>query len=73
MNALTKSMDLDYATHGIRVNTVCPAGVWTPMLCQWAPEQPEPDDVSRCIDDIHPLGFCLEGDVIAEASVYLLS
>ena len=42
MNALTKSMALDYAVQGIRVNAVCPAGVWTPMLRQWASEQPDP-------------------------------
>ncbi len=35
LNALTKSMALDYAKLGIRVNAVCPAGVWTPMLRQW--------------------------------------
>ncbi|TAL05613.1 MAG: SDR family oxidoreductase, partial [Verrucomicrobia bacterium] len=42
LNALTKSMALDYAKHGIRVNAVCPAGVWTPMLRQWCAEQPDP-------------------------------
>jgi NAD(P)-dependent dehydrogenase (short-subunit alcohol dehydrogenase family) len=42
MNALTKSMALDYASFGVRVNAVCPAGVWTPMLRQWASEQPAP-------------------------------
>ena len=35
MIALTKSMALDYAPLGIRVNAVCPAGVWTPTLEQW--------------------------------------
>lgn len=36
INALTKSMALDYAKYGIRVNAVAPAGVWTPMLRKWA-------------------------------------
>ncbi len=39
MNGLTKAMALDYAPFGIRVNAVCPAGVWTPMLRKWAGEQ----------------------------------
>jgi len=73
MNTLTKSMALDYAPLGIRVNAVCPAGTWTPMLRRWASEQPDPDGINRYLDDIHPLGYCPEGDVIADASVYLLS
>ncbi len=73
MNTLTKSMALDYAKEGIRVNAVCPAGTWTPMLRQWAKEQPDPENVNRYLDDIHPLGYCPEGDVIADACVFLLS
>ena len=73
MNTLTKSMALDYAPHGIRVNAVCPAGTWTPMLRKWASEQPDPGSINRYLDEIHPLGYCPEGDVIADACVYLLS
>jgi NAD(P)-dependent dehydrogenase (short-subunit alcohol dehydrogenase family) len=73
INTLTKSMALDYAPHGIRVNAVCPAGVWTPMLRQWASDQPNPDAIASYLDAIHPLGDCPEGDVIADACVFLLS
>mgnify|MGYP002629370883 FL=1 len=73
MNTLTKSMALDYAAMGVRVNAVCPAGTWTPMLRQWASEQPDPSAVERYLDDIHPLGYCPEGGVIADACVFLLS
>jgi NAD(P)-dependent dehydrogenase (short-subunit alcohol dehydrogenase family) len=73
MNALTKSMALDYARHGIRVNAVCPAGAWTPMLRQWCAEQPNPDSTERYLDEIHPLGYCPEGDAIADACVFLIS
>jgi meso-butanediol dehydrogenase/(S,S)-butanediol dehydrogenase/diacetyl reductase len=73
MNALTKSMALDYAKHGIRVNAVCPAGVWTPMLRQWCAEQPDPPSTERYLNEIHPLGYCPEGDIIADACVFLLS
>ena len=73
MNTLTKSMALDYAKDGIRVNAVCPAGTWTPMLRQWCSEQPDPPSIEKYLDDIHPLADCPEGDVIADPSVFLLS
>lgn len=73
MNTLTKSMALDYAQYRIRVNAVLPAGVWTPMLRKWSAEQPDPSSIAQYLDDIHPLGYCPEGDVIADACVFLLS
>lgn len=73
MNALTKAMALDYAPYGIRVNAVCPAGVWTPMLRKWAGEQPDPGHVGQYLDEIHPLGYCPESDVIADVAVFLVS
>lgn len=73
VNALTKSMAIDYAKDGIRVNSVLPAAVMTPMLKVWASEQPEPEQVFEFLEDIHLLGYCPEGDVIADACVFLLS
>jgi NAD(P)-dependent dehydrogenase (short-subunit alcohol dehydrogenase family) len=73
MIALTKSMALDYAPFGIRVNAVCPAGVWTPTLEKWCGEQPEPSAIRSYLDEIHALGYCPNGDVIADAAVFLLS
>jgi meso-butanediol dehydrogenase/(S,S)-butanediol dehydrogenase/diacetyl reductase len=73
MNTLTKSMALDYARQGVRVNAVCPAGTWTPMLRKWCAEQPDPSSVERYLDEIHPLGYCPEGLAIADACVFLIS
>jgi meso-butanediol dehydrogenase/(S,S)-butanediol dehydrogenase/diacetyl reductase len=73
LNTLTKSMALDYTKHGIRVNAVCPSGVWTPMLRQWCAEQPDPEATKRYLDEIHPLGYCPEGDAIADACCFLIS
>ncbi len=73
MNALTKSMALDYAPFHIRVNAVAPAGVWTPMLREWNASQENANDMERYLNEIHPLGYCPEGDVIADVCVFLLS
>jgi len=73
MIALTKCMALDYAPFSIRVNAVCPAGVWTPMLEKWAAEQPDPTSIHTYLDEIHALGYCPHGDVIGDAAVFLLS
>jgi NAD(P)-dependent dehydrogenase (short-subunit alcohol dehydrogenase family) len=71
--ALTKAMALDYAALRIRVNAICPAGVWTPMLEEWAREQPDPDGIRSYLDNIHALRYCPRGDVVGDAAVFLLS
>ena len=73
VNALTKSMALDYAAYGIRVNAVAPAGVWTPMLRAWSKQQPDSLTIENYLDQIHPLGYCPEGDVVADACLFLIS
>lgn len=73
VNALTKSMALDYAQYGIRVNAVAPAGVWTPMLRRWSSQQPNVAGIESYLNEIHPLGYCPEGDVVADACVFLVS
>lgn len=73
VNALTKSMALDYATFGIRVNAVAPAGVITPLLKSWSQQQPDPESAEEYLANIHALGYCPEGDVIADACLFLIS
>lgn len=73
INSLTKSMALDYAIFKIRVNALAPAAVWTPMLRKWNQEQTHPEIMEQYLTSIHPLNYCPEGDVIADAAVFLLS
>ena len=73
MIALTKAMALDYAPHGVRVNAICPAGVWTPLLRRWAAEQQNPAEIEQYLDRIHALGYCPEPDVVADAAAFLIS
>ncbi len=73
VNTLTKSMALDYAISGVRVNALAPAGVWTPLLHEWALQQPDPGFIEKYLNDIHALGYCPQADVIADVAVFLLS
>jgi meso-butanediol dehydrogenase/(S,S)-butanediol dehydrogenase/diacetyl reductase len=73
INALTKSMALDYAKYKIRVNAVAPAAVWTQMLADWGKEQNDTEGIKSYLDGIHALGFCPEGDVIADVCTFLVS
>lgn len=73
MISLTKAMAVDYAPYSIRVNAICPAGVWTPMLEKWCGEQPDSGSIRKYLDEIHLVGYCPHGDVIADAAVFLLS
>ena len=43
------------------------------MLRQWCAEQPDPASTAQYLNEIHPLGYCPEGDAIADACVFLLS
>lgn len=73
LNALTKSMALDYAQFNIRVNAVAPAGVWTPMLQEWGEAQQDAAKIKNYLNDIHLLGYCPQGDVVADTCVFIVS
>lgn len=73
VNALTKAMALDYAPDGIRVNAISPAAVKTNALKAWSDEQPGKELIEKYLDKLQPLGALPEGDVIADAAVFLLS
>jgi len=73
VNALTKSMALDYAPYKIRVNAVAPAGVWTPMLREWNAARENAKEIEIYLNEIHALGYCPEGDVVADVCVFLIS
>jgi NAD(P)-dependent dehydrogenase (short-subunit alcohol dehydrogenase family) len=70
---LTKSMALDGAAAGIRVNAVCPGFVATPMLERWLAGQEDPAQARAAVEAMHPLGRLGEPRDIADAFVYLAS
>jgi NAD(P)-dependent dehydrogenase (short-subunit alcohol dehydrogenase family) len=73
--AMTRAMAVDYAAEGIRVNTVLPGSVDTPMLRASA-RAIAPDDSDRVIREWgseHPIGRVGQPAEIADACVFLAS
>ena len=75
ISAMTRAMAVDYAAEGIRVNTVVPGSVDTPMLRASA-RAIAPDDTDRVISEWgseHPIGRVGRPAEIADACVFLAS
>jgi NAD(P)-dependent dehydrogenase (short-subunit alcohol dehydrogenase family) len=71
--ALTRSMAIDYAKYGIRVNALCPGGVETPMIDRYAAALPNVSATAarNFLKTGHPLGRLAEPDEIARAALFL--
>lgn len=70
---LTRSMALDFAADGIRVNAVAPGSVDTPML-RWAISlDAKPEALMKVVEKMHPLGRIASPREVAEAVAYLAS
>ena len=76
--ALTRSIAVDEAGHGVRANAVCPGSVDTPML-RWAAArfsdgtQAAADDLVATWGRSHPLGRVAKPEEVAEAIAFLVS
>jgi len=73
INALTKCTAVDWGRDGIRVNAICPAGVWTDTLRQWMKAQPNAAGIENYLKQIHSLGYCPEPEEIASVAAFLCS
>jgi NAD(P)-dependent dehydrogenase (short-subunit alcohol dehydrogenase family) len=71
--AMTKSLAIELARDSIRVNCVCPAGVDTPLMREWAGTLPDPPAVLQQQAAMHLVGRMATPDEIAEAILFLAS
>lgn len=76
IHSLTRALALDHAEDGIRVNSISPGSVRTPMLARaaerFSPGVPE-DEVFARFGAAHPLGRIATAEEIAEVAAFLAS
>jgi len=71
--ALARAMSTDYARLGIRVNTVSPGTIDSPMLHDFLAAQSSPDHLRRAFDEMHPIGRVGTIDEVANVFLFLAS
>jgi 2-keto-3-deoxy-L-fuconate dehydrogenase len=70
---LTKSMALDHAKNGVRVNCICPGRVQTPFVTARLKEYPDPEKAFKEMSATQALGRMGRPEEIAAAALYLAS
>jgi NAD(P)-dependent dehydrogenase (short-subunit alcohol dehydrogenase family) len=70
---MSKNDALTYAPDAIRVNSIHPGFIWTPMVDGFLSGQGDVDEGRKAVDALHPLGHMGEPDDIAWGAVYLAS
>lgn len=70
---MTKTDAFLYAKDKIRVNSVHPGFIWTPMVENYLKSQGDVEAGRKFLDSLHPIGHIGEPDDIAYGIVYLAS
>jgi NAD(P)-dependent dehydrogenase (short-subunit alcohol dehydrogenase family) len=70
---MSKTDALLYAEHNIRVNSVHPGFIWTPLVEKYLQEEGDVEAGRKKLDSLHPIGHMGEPDDIAYGILYLAS
>ncbi len=68
---LTRSMALEYAALGIRVNAICPGTIVTPMVDGLFDSMPDRGEAEELFKSFHPVGRLGHPDEIAHSVLFL--
>lgn len=71
--SLTRSMAIDHASQGIRVNAVSPGTTFTPLVAAAIARASDPDAARRRLEECRPLNRLGRPEEIAAAVVFLAS
>ena len=70
---LSRSLALDYAAHGVRVNVVSPGWTRTHLVEEWFARQPNPRAAEEGIVHAHPLGRIASPEEVANLVAFVAS
>ena len=70
---LTKSLALEYAAQGVRVNALAPGYVATQKVLDWWAAHPDPEAARAKTMVLHPQGRIATPEEIARAAVFMIS
>jgi len=72
-NGMVKSMALDFADKGVRVNAICPGFIETPLAIEVANLEADPEAALNAKRLMHPIARAGGLDEVGELAVYLAS
>lgn len=65
---LTKAASIEYGVQGVRINSIHPGYILTPLIAQWTDTE-----LKSALEGMHPIGRLGEPKEIAEVACFLLS